>query len=118
MGKHVESIYKKISLTLNAASHNNASSYTDTDGYLEYSLSWVGGGRLHYKGATLQKIIPVLGGPSLIIQRSRGYSQNTQKEPKSDISQGLTVRAQTKGQKVFAAETSARYLNYRNNFFA
>ena len=39
---------KKNSLKSNAASHNNASWYTDTDGILEHSPS---GGSLYYKGA-------------------------------------------------------------------
>ena len=45
----------KNSLKPNAASHNNASWYTDTDVFLEHSPS---GGSLYYKGPTLQKIIP------------------------------------------------------------
>ena len=36
MGKCVERVFKKISLKLNAASHNNASWYIDTDGFLEH----------------------------------------------------------------------------------
>ena len=45
---------QKNSLKPNTASHNNASWYTDTDGFLEYSLSK---GSLYYKGPTLQMII-------------------------------------------------------------
>ena len=54
-------VFKKISLTPNAASHNNAIWYTDTGGFLEHSLS---GGSLYYKGPILQKIILVFGGCS------------------------------------------------------
>ena len=50
------SLQKKNSLKPNAASHNNAGWYTDTDGLLEHSPS---GGSLYYKGPALQKIIPV-----------------------------------------------------------
>ena len=39
MGKRVERVFKKNSLKLNTASHNNTSWYTDTDGLLEYSPS-------------------------------------------------------------------------------
>ena len=42
------------SLKLNAASHNNSSWYTDTDGFLELPSS---GGSLYYKGPALQKVI-------------------------------------------------------------
>ena len=54
-----ESSKKKNSLKLNAASHNNASWYTDPDGFLEHSPS---GENLCYKGPTLQKIILVFWG--------------------------------------------------------
>ena len=47
---------KKKSLKLNAASHNNASWYTDTDGFLKHSPSE---GILHYKGPVLQKIMVI-----------------------------------------------------------
>ena len=50
MGKHVERVFKKNSLKLNAASHNNTSSYIGTDGFLERSPS---GGSLYYKGPAL-----------------------------------------------------------------
>ena len=53
-------VLKKNSLKPNAASHNNASWCTDTDGFLEHSPS---GGRLYYKGPILQKIIPVFWHP-------------------------------------------------------
>ena len=59
IGKHVERVFKKNSLKLNAASHNNASWCTDTDGFLEHSPS---GGSLYYKGPTLQRIILGFGG--------------------------------------------------------
>ena len=49
----------KNSLKPNTASHTNASWYTDTDVFLEYSPS---GGSLYYKGPTLHKIIPILLG--------------------------------------------------------
>ena len=49
------SIFKKISLKPNAASHDNASCYTDTDGFLEHSPSR---GSVYYKGPALQEIIP------------------------------------------------------------
>ena len=47
----------------NAASHNNASWCTDTDGFLEHSPSR---GSLPYKGPTLQKIIPGFGGSPIV----------------------------------------------------
>ena len=50
---------QKNSLKLNAASHNNTSKYTDTDGLLKQLPSW---GNLYYKGPAHQKIIPVLWG--------------------------------------------------------
>ena len=53
MGKHVESS-KKNSPKPNAASHNNASWYTDTDGFIEHSPTR---GSL-YKGPIFPKIIP------------------------------------------------------------
>ena len=56
VGKHVERVFKKILLKPNAASHNNASWYTGTEGFLEHSPSR---GSLYYKGPTPQKIIPV-----------------------------------------------------------
>ena len=59
MGKHTESLQKGNSLKPNTASHINTSWYTDTYGFLENSPS---GGSLYFKGPTLQKIIPVLGG--------------------------------------------------------
>ena len=39
MGKHVERVFKKNLVKPNAASHNKASWYTDTDEFLEYLLS-------------------------------------------------------------------------------
>ena len=54
MGKYVERVFKNNSLRLKSASHNNASWYTDTVGFLEHSLSV---GSLYYKGPVLQKII-------------------------------------------------------------
>ena len=45
---------KKNSLKSVAASHNNASWHTDTDGFLEHSPR---GGSLYYKGPALQEII-------------------------------------------------------------
>ena len=42
MGKHIERVFKNNSMKLNTASHNNASWYTDTDGFLEHSSSWGG----------------------------------------------------------------------------
>ena len=39
MGNHVERVVKKNSLKLNTATHNNASWYTDLDGFLEHSPS-------------------------------------------------------------------------------
>ena len=47
-------VFEKTSLKLNAASHNNTSWYTDTDGFLEHSPSRES---LYYRGPTLQKII-------------------------------------------------------------
>ena len=62
MGKHVES--SKNSLKPNSASYNNASWYTDTDGFLEHSPS---GGSLYYKGPALQKIIQGFFGSPVIL---------------------------------------------------
>ena len=39
MGKHVERVFKKNSLKVNAASQNNTSWYTDAGGFPEQSLS-------------------------------------------------------------------------------
>ena len=39
VGKCAERVFKTNSLKLNAASHNNASWYTDTDGFLEHLSS-------------------------------------------------------------------------------
>ena len=64
MGKCTEREFRKNSLRLNTASHNNASWYSDTDGSLDHSPN---GGSLYYKGPALQKIILVLGGSLLII---------------------------------------------------
>ena len=47
-------------LKLNAASHNNASWYTDTDGFIEHSRN---GESLYYKGPAFQTIILVWGRP-------------------------------------------------------
>ena len=58
MDKYVERIFKKISLKLNTAFHNNTSWYTDTDGFLEYSL--IRESR-YYKEPALQEIIPFWG---------------------------------------------------------
>ena len=55
MGKHADRVFKKNSLKPHAASHNNASWYTGTDGFLEYTPS---GESLNYKGPALLKIIP------------------------------------------------------------
>ena len=57
---------QKYSLRLNAASHNNASWYTDTHGFLERLPS---GGSLKYQGHALQKIVlDILGGvPPLVV---------------------------------------------------
>ena len=54
MGKALK-VFKKYSLKPNTASHNNASWYTGTDGFLEYTPS---GESLNYKGPALLKIIP------------------------------------------------------------
>ena len=51
---------KTYSLKPNAASHNNASWYTDTDGLLQHSPSR---GGLCYKGSYLQKMILSWGAP-------------------------------------------------------
>ena len=59
MGKHIERVFKKNSQKPNTASHNNASWYTDTVGFLEHSHSVEG---LYYKGPILQKIILFFGG--------------------------------------------------------
>ena len=48
MSKCMEGVSKKNSLKQNAASHNNASWYSDTGGFLEHSPSR---GSLYYKGA-------------------------------------------------------------------
>ena len=55
---------KKKPLKPNAASPNNTSWCTDTDGFLEDSSH---GGSLYYKGPTLQKIILGYFGPSFVI---------------------------------------------------
>ena len=65
IGKCIERVFQKNSLKLNAASHNNTSWYTGTDGFLEHSPS---GGSLYYKAPALQKVILVLGGSSLHIR--------------------------------------------------
>ena len=57
-------VFKKNSLKPNASFHNNASWYSGTDGFLEYSPS---GASLYYKGPATQKVIPVSGVPSCII---------------------------------------------------
>ena len=59
MGKHIESLPPQKSLKPKVACHNNASWYTDTDGFLEHSLQ--GGGSLYYKGPILWNIIPFWG---------------------------------------------------------
>ena len=61
MGKHIEKVFKKNSLKLNAACHSpgNTLWYTDTNGFLEHSTS---GGSLYYKGPAIQKIISVFEG--------------------------------------------------------
>ena len=59
MGKCVERV-EQDSLKLKAASHNNTSWYTDTDGFLEHLPSK---GSLHYKEPMLQKIILLFGDP-------------------------------------------------------
>ena len=70
MGKHVES--SKKSLKPNAASHNNASWYTNTDGFLEHSPSR---GSLYYKGSALQKVIPIFwGGPPLVFYKEHNVN--------------------------------------------
>ena len=56
-------VFEKTSLKLNAASHNNTSWYTDTDGFLEHSTSRES---QYYKEPVLQKIIPFWGGSLLI----------------------------------------------------
>ena len=40
MGEHVERVFKTKSLKQNTASHNNASWYSGTDGFLEHSPRW------------------------------------------------------------------------------
>ena len=61
MGKCIARVFKKNSVKPNAASHNTTSWYTDTDEFLEFSLS---GDSLHCKGPALQKIIlDFLGSP-------------------------------------------------------
>ena len=59
MGNHVERVFQKNSVKPNAASHNNTSWHTDTDGFLTHSPI---GRSLYYKGPALQKTILVLGG--------------------------------------------------------
>ena len=48
-------LLKETSVKQNTASHNKASLYTGTDGFLEHPASR---GNLYYKDVTLQKIIP------------------------------------------------------------
>ena len=54
--KYLKSLKEKISPKPNTASHNSASWYTGTDGFLEHSPSR---GSLYYKGPAHQKIILV-----------------------------------------------------------
>ena len=61
----MHSVFIKNSLKENAASYNNASWYSDSDGFLEHSHSR---GSLYYKGPTLQKIIPLGGNPHIYIE--------------------------------------------------
>ena len=56
---------KKKSLKPNAASHNNASWYTDTDGFLEHSPSR---GSLYYNRPSLQKIFRVFWRSPLVLE--------------------------------------------------
>ena len=63
----------KNSLKPNTASHNNASWYIDTDGFLEHSPSR---GSLYYKGPTLQKIIPVFWGGSPLVYSNTEHITN------------------------------------------
>ena len=60
MGKRVENVQKN-SLKPNAASHNNASWHTDTDGILEHSPK---GASLGCKGTVPQKLSPVFWVPA------------------------------------------------------
>ena len=62
-----ERIFKKNSLKLNTASHNNASWYTDTDGFLEHT-QWGKPVLQGDKGPALQ-ITPFFLGPPLIHTR-------------------------------------------------
>ena len=59
VGKSVERTFNKNPLKPNTASHNSASWYADTDGFLEHSPRE---GSL-YKGPDLQKIILGFGRP-------------------------------------------------------
>ena len=70
MGKCIERVFKKNSLKPNIASHNDASWYTDADGFLEHSPS---GRSLYYKGPALQKVILVLGGSTFILMYAEMY---------------------------------------------
>ena len=63
---------QKNSLKPNAASHNNTSWYTDTDGFLEHSPSRRS---LYYKGSILQKIILVWGAPLQIFMVTDSHVQ-------------------------------------------
>ena len=58
------SLQKKKKFT--EASHNNASWYIDTDGFLEHPPR---GGSLYYKGPALQKIIPGFFGGALLLRQ-------------------------------------------------
>ena len=65
MGKCVERLFKKNSLKPKTASHNNASWYMDTDGFLEHSPSR---GHLYQKGSPFRKIILVfIGSPTVCL---------------------------------------------------
>ena len=82
MSKCFERVFKKKknSRKPNAASHNNTSWYTVTDGFLEHSPS---GGSLYYKRLALWKIIPVFFAgvsPRIIIEslKNLDYMQNTE----------------------------------------
>ena len=63
-------IFKKNLLRLNTASDNTTSWYSDTDGFLEHSLSR---GSLNYEGSALQKVIPGFLGPSSYVGSRRWW---------------------------------------------
>ena len=101
-------VFKTNSLEPDAASHNNASWYMDTDGFPEHSPIK---GSLDYKGLSLQKIILLFGGVSLVYQQMLYNNSNSRlftidlATPSSNILsyiQQLKVKFKTSGLNTFS----------------